>query len=97
MGNTSRATFKPALTAYVAHHFPHDSDPVQSTANVNGVIDGFHDIDLTKLGTEAYYVITESDQGVYTIAPDPEWSKPPGTDYVSPRIRLVEMNMIPNI
>lgn len=67
---TSKAEFKPTLSAYVAHNFPPDA--VQSTDKVNASIVDFQDIDLTTLGDEAYYVITEDRTGVYKIAPDPE-------------------------
>jgi hypothetical protein len=83
MDATSKATFKPVLSAYFAYKFPHD--PVQSTAGVvDNVIEGFHNIDLTKLEDKAYYVITEEAvTGVYTIARDPEWENRPGTAYRS--------------
>lgn len=82
VGNTSKATFEPKLSAYFAAKFPHD--PVQSTADVaSNVIKGFHNIDVTTLDDKTYYVITEEAHEGVTIALDPEWKNRPGTAYQS--------------
>lgn len=66
-GGLAKATFKPQLSAYYTTHYKGG----QLTVDVNGIIETFQSIDLTKLGDQTNYVITEDlTTGIYSIALD---------------------------
>jgi hypothetical protein len=66
-GFLAKATFKPALSAYTASNYKGG----QLTVKVNGIIDSFKEVDLTKLKETTTFKITEDENtGIYTITAD---------------------------